>query len=51
MAIHIEIGKSYTKGLWRIRIGDVDGCSRHSNIEKEEVLKDIEDKMDEEKEK
>jgi len=45
MALRIEIGKSYKEGLYRIRIGDVDGVSELMNITKKEVLEEIEKEM------
>lgn len=44
--LNIEIGKSYQKGKYKIRIGDIDGCIEFSNISKEEVISEIEDKLE-----
>ena len=45
--INIEIGKSWRNGKFQIRIGNIDGCTEHSNIDKEEVLQDIIEALDE----
>ena len=45
--LRIEIGKSYLKGKWRIRIGDIAGSIERSNISKEEVLEEIGTEMEE----
>lgn len=50
MTIHIEISKSYKKDLWKIRFGDIEGCSESINITEEELLDEIKDEIRKEKE-
>ena len=49
MTIHIEIDNRgyHPSRFWRIRIGDITGSTEHSNISKEDVLKEVVDAMDE----
>ena len=43
---HIEIGRSWKKDRYRIRIGNIDGCTESMNITKEEVMNEIRDAID-----
>ena len=46
--LRIEIYQSpWKKGAWCIRIGDIAGSTEHSNVPKEDILKEIEDEMNE----
>ena len=43
--INIEVGKSYQKERYKIRIGDIDGCTELSGITEEELIEEIEDRI------
>jgi len=44
--LRIEICKSYNKELWQLRIGDIEGSTEDSNIDKKTVLAEISEQMD-----
>ena len=44
-AIRIEIGTSFGKDKWKIRVGDIDGCFEDINVSKEEVIDTIKARM------
>lgn len=46
-SLRIEICQSWKPNLWNIRIGDIKGCVESSNIEKEDVIDEIKDRMGE----
>lgn len=45
MALRIEIDKSYHKGLYRLRIGDITGSTERCNITCKELMKSIVDEI------
>lgn len=47
MVIHIEIGKMHVAHRFRVRIGDCEGAVECSNINKEEVMTEIRNALDE----
>ena len=46
-ALRIEIQRIEHNGLWRLRIGDIEGCTEMSNVNFTEVLDEIHDRMKE----
>ncbi|MCG3218562.1 MAG: hypothetical protein KAR35_06135 [Candidatus Heimdallarchaeota archaeon] len=44
--LRIEIARSYNKELWQLRIGDIEGSTEDSNIDKKTVLAEISEQMD-----
>jgi hypothetical protein len=46
MTILIEIGR-LNKDSWKIRIGDIEGSTTHSNISKKELIQVITTEIDE----
>ena len=44
MIINIEICKY--KDMWKLRIGDIEGCTESPLFNKEQVLKEISEAMD-----
>jgi hypothetical protein len=36
------------RGRWRMRIGDIEGSTEHSNISKEELINEIIERMNQE---
>ena len=55
MTILIEIMKmdpiEFGRNKWRVRIGDIEGSTELSNVTKGEVIREVEDSMEEEEKK
>lgn len=45
-SLRIEICRSWSKDLWQLRIGDIEGSAEDSMIDKKTVLDEISEKMD-----
>lgn len=45
MTIHIEIAKSYKKGHWNIRTGDIEGCSEVSLLSEKELITELKEQL------
>ncbi len=44
--LNIEIKRSYNKGKWDLRNGDIVGSTEFSNVSKEDILREISDEME-----
>ena len=46
-SLRIEIGESYKKGLYSLRIGDLTGATESNLLTKKEILEEIEEEINE----